>query len=63
MLQDWQLEHELGIAAFYARIANATGELLHLERAAEDRFKRTKRHAEAVQRRDAARARAAGAQP
>ena len=63
MLQDWQLEHELGIAAFYARIANAPGELLHLERAAEDRFNRTKRHAEAVQRRDAARARAAGAQP
>ena len=63
MLQDWQLEHELGIAAFYARIANAPGELLHLDRAAEDRFNRTKRHAEAVQRRDAARARAAGAQP
>lgn len=63
MLLEWQIEHELGIAGFYARIANAPGELLHLERAADDRFNRTKRHAEAVQRRDAARAKAAGAQP
>jgi outer membrane protein assembly factor BamD (BamD/ComL family) len=63
MLLEWQIEHELGIAGFYARIANAPGELLHLERAAEDRFARTSRHAEAVQRRDAARTRATGAPP
>ena len=63
MLQEWQIEHELGIAAFYARIDNAPGELLHLERAADDRFARTTRHADAVQRRDAARAKAGAAQP
>ncbi len=47
-LVEWQLERELGIAAFYARIDNASGELLHLERAADARFAGASRHAEAT---------------
>lgn len=47
-LVEWQLERELGIAAFYARIGNAAGELLHLERAADARFAGAPRHAEAT---------------
>jgi outer membrane protein assembly factor BamD (BamD/ComL family) len=61
MLRNWQITHELGVASFYARIANAPGELHHLERAADARFAATDRHAEAVQRRDDARSRAAAA--
>lgn len=58
-LVEWQLERELGIAAFYARIDNAAGELLHLERAADARFAGAPRHAEATTKLAAATARKA----
>jgi outer membrane protein assembly factor BamD (BamD/ComL family) len=62
-VMEWLLERELVIAAFYARIGNPPGELLHLERAADARFAGLSRHDEAKTKLADATARKAAGSP
>ncbi|MBX3462311.1 MAG: outer membrane protein assembly factor BamD [Planctomycetes bacterium] len=62
-LREWRAERHFGIASFYRRVGNETGERHHLDIATRAEFEGTAAYAEAVRRREELGAAATGARP